>query len=172
MNNKIIITECKYCKSRFQTYDKDKVFCNDLCEFREKQIKRVPIEEKHGCSVEEFIGNSVGICNHCGKYLDHYEMKFCDEHCRYSRRKYKEKISPSKLCRACKTPFIPKPELNFYCSEYCNQEKITERKQKQAEAEKAKRELRPKKTGRKVSYAELNRRAEVKRLAEEWKRLT
>lgn len=38
--------------------------------------------------------------------------------------------------------------------------------------DKAKRELRPKKTGRKVSYAELNRRAEVKRLSEEWKRLT
>ena len=172
INNKIIITECPYCKSRFQTYDKDKVFCNDLCEFRQKQIKKVPIEEKHGCSVDEFIGNSLGICRHCGDKLYSYNMNFCDSVCRSSREKYEKKTNTSRNCRACNLKFIPKPELRFYCSEYCNQKKISEQKQKNAKREKEKRELRPKKIGRKVSYEELNRRAELKRLEQEWKRLT
>jgi hypothetical protein len=171
---KIHHKQCQYCSNRFQTWDENKVFCSQQCEAFDK-IKVIPHEENPQVEIVENIASrrsGVRQCRHCGRidrplksHPYHSKQNFyCDGRCAMARVLYNKNKNTTQ-CLECEIEFS---KLDS-CKEATQNKKRNEELAKKR-IERANKDTTPKKR-RGVSLAELNRRAEVRRLEYEWKRL-
>lgn len=170
--------KCRFCNKPFSTFEEDKLYCNRECEVR-GEITENLIPKEENPDYEEF-GRARGYrqCYHCGKEhrVDsshpYYGRAYfyCDGKCMVAREIY-NKRSREFTCKECGSKFKANGRSTTYCSEACRRgNRKTKRVSDYTEAKKNSPKTNRKK-GKPVPYGELNRRAEVKRLENDWKRL-
>jgi len=176
-----LFVHCKFCNQPFQTFDEEKFYCNDECETREKiMTSRTSIKDSKGKKGLPILDtDSWCRCHYCGENVRKKKKKesvsvpmFCDGICRMARDLHRKQMSKTRTCRECGIDFIATVRGQAMCSESCK--KIEEKRKGK---EYFSTLVKPEKTSsskpkRRISYEELNRRAEIKRLNEDWKRLS
>lgn len=166
---------CLKCEKGFSTFDQSKVYCQDLCECREKVN-----ELRNKLSVSCTNKNSKK-CAGCGIYfMRRNGESYCSGACWWdtdrkrrleeSSQKYQTKLI-KKICPVCKWQFETSLKHQKYCTNICSQEMQKESMIKMREDQKLKNTNIVKKR-RKIPYHVLNMMAEKKRLEEDWNRLT
>lgn len=187
---KILKKNCKFCNKPFNTYEINKEYCLDICKSRDSQKLKTPSAQERGIKILT-IGELGRLwlkrkrqCNHCGEIYhvpngtlnivgevaeEHFNPFFyCSANCQAaSIFSNNQKVNK---CTICGIEF--KGSNTKFCSEECSY--YYKRKNNlNLQIEKRKENLGKEKKKRKaISYEELNRRAEVNRLREEWEMLS
>lgn len=172
---------CGFCNQSFQTFEKDKEYCNHTCEMRAQvRDSRAPWEGKL-CreGIEPTWEERFSTCKHCGKRWgkervgpNGVRLKYCDAICAMARQIHRGTKAVEKMCKECGKMFVPSSENKVCCSDVCKHSKRQKIKLKKEQIKNLEDASNPTKTRNFVGFNSLNRSAEAKRLSEDWKRLS
>lgn len=155
---KLLHKLCLFCSNPFQTYEDDKFHCNDVCKLKHESTK----DQEYHPEYDKF-----GLCRTCGKKISYFR-KFCSPLCSLKLPMLIQK-NKKDICEYCKNEFTRATNVSKYCSSNCRSS--ANFKSRQKAIEKSRKNPKERKKGKLVLYEELNRRAEVRRLEEEWRKL-
>ena len=163
--------QCVCCSRPFQTWENSVICCSQQCDSRHQALKKyVPKEENSEYKKPLLIGNEKE-CRHCGTIFYGGNSKYCCPGCRIAREIYEKKENVV-ICRECGTEFIKQSNNAEFCSFPCSNTWAKRDCREKKRIQRLKEGPKDRRKGKPVSYDELNRRAEKKRLDEEWKKLT
>jgi hypothetical protein len=190
---KLLHKNCPYCEKSFQTYEEEMLFCNTTCESKwklavnktpkEENPDYVPLEDvypkptltaaeiKHKTTIREcrHCGDAVKLTPNSGWFGRKYT--YCDAHCYFARDQYNSKMNLLKVCKECGSKFRRTTNKEVYCSQSCKYGAQMTARVEEYRKVRMNRDHKDKPERRKISFEELNRRAEKKRLDDEWARL-
>ena len=175
------LVHCKFCNQPFQTFDEDKKYCNDQCRARETILtSRTAMEDSKGRkSVPITDEDKWYRCHYCGTNIRKKKRAgavsstmYCDAICQMAKKIHKTQMAKPKTCRECGIDFMPSQYSRVMCSESCRKIERKRKGQEYFQSLETPAKDPSEKHKNRVSYDELNRRSEVKRLNEDWKRLS
>lgn len=168
--------KCLFCNCPFNTFEEDKVFCNDKCETKYGAIKLSESCKNRGPREVDIEDKHTKICANCkrffscppGHWTHRKKLKFCSDECYIAHYYTKNIIRDKKPCRECGREFIPSQEESIFCSESCRKSLAMYTKIKKAEKRCKESNGRDKKKRNGLPFEVINRIVEVKRLKEDW----
>lgn len=175
MPPKTFYKHCLKCNRPFSTFSEIKIYCNDVCELRDRVAKKsreLGITDKTigaikcpGCNIYFVRRNRENYCNQIC-WENHYHRKIKEK-----KEELRKRNPIEQICPVCKSKFIALTRGYKYCSNLCAK-KIGDENFEKLKAKKREENAKAGKKKRKIPYHVLNMIAEKKRLDEEWDRLT
>jgi len=194
---KLLKKNCAFCNKPFLTYELDKFYCNDVCQTRDcDKLKAKSAKEK---GVKNLTHHQLDVlwkkyrkkqCRYCGNI--YYVPKkgynntcissgnvnlyyYCSVPCQATSTSGINKIG-TYICKNCGIEFkqrgsASEAKYSGFCTNDCKYSHERKLAVEQTEIRRKESLTKIKKKRKTISYEELNRRAEVKRLNEEWEKL-